>query len=256
MILNTKIREFEWEIVTWVNTQRQKTMNQVVEAVIGSNHPPFTTDPRIVEFIQREAESLTEHAHKEAIIQAKRNAKQTYDAVREQADAIHAKDLKAIREHTDKALAEACSKSKIEIATFKADLKAQRTQRKADLEQDAILVQHTLKKPRPDPINMTRARRSASCSTSRCPSPSHSEIEVTEPMTIDANEPLDPQVENSPTPMSAIHAPIPCTSKAPSNAPTDKLDNLLTMMHKGFKNMGNIVNSKLEKALAPINSCL
>jgi hypothetical protein len=253
-ILNTKIREFEREVVAWVDSQRQKTLNQVVEAVIGSNHPPFTTDPRIIEYIQREAETLAERAHKEAVIQAKRNAKQTYDAAREQADTLHAKDLEAIREHTDKALAEARSKSEIEIATFKADLKAQRTQRKADLEQDAVLARRTPKKPRPDPINTSRSRRNASRSTSRCPSPSRSVIEVTEPMTLDADEPLDPQIENSPTPTSTVHVPIPRASEAPSE--NSKLDDIITMMHKGFENMGNIVDSKLEKALAPINSHL
>jgi hypothetical protein len=125
-------------------------MNQVVEAVIGSNHPPFTTDPCIVEFIQREAETLAEKAHKEAVLQAKRNARQAYDTAREEANALHNKDLKTIREHTDKALAEARAKSKIKIAAFKADLKAQRLQCKADLEQDAILARRTPKKPRPD----------------------------------------------------------------------------------------------------------
>jgi hypothetical protein len=75
-------------------------------------------------------------------------------------------------------------------------------------------------------------------------------------MTVDANEPHDPQVENSPTPTSAVRAPIPHASEAPSSAPTDKLDDILAMMHKGFENMGNIVDSKLEKALAPINSRL
>jgi hypothetical protein len=128
-------------------------MNQVVETVIGSNHPPFTTDPHIVEYIQREAENLAECAHKKAIIQAKRNTKQTYNAAREQVDALHTKDLKAIWEHTDKILAEARSKSEIEIAAFKVDLKAQHAQCKADLEQDAILARCTPKKPHPDPIS-------------------------------------------------------------------------------------------------------
>jgi hypothetical protein len=255
-ILNTKIREFEWEIVTWVDSQRQKTMNQVMEAVIGSNHPPFTADPRIIEFIQREAEALAEHTHREAVTQAKCNAKQAYDTAREQADALHTKDLNAIREHTDKALAEACSESEIEITTFKADLKAQRTQCKADLEQDAILARCMPKKPRPDLINTSRSRHDTSRSTSRCPSPSRSMIKVMEPMMVDTNEPLDPQVENSPTPTSAICAPIPCVSEAPSNAPTDKLDDLITMMQTGFDNMGKLVDSKLEKALTPINSRL
>jgi hypothetical protein len=77
-----------------------------------------------------------------------------------------------------------------------------------------------------------------------------------EPMAIDANEPHDPQVENLPTPTSAVWAPIPRASEAPSSAPTNKLDDILSMMHKGFENMGNIVDSKLEKALAPINSHL
>jgi hypothetical protein len=96
MILNTKIREFEWEVIAWVDSQCQKTLNQVVESVLGSDHPPFTTDLRIVEYIKREAENLTERAYKKAIIQAKRNVKQTYDTTQEQADIVHAKDLEAI----------------------------------------------------------------------------------------------------------------------------------------------------------------
>jgi hypothetical protein len=79
-------------------------------------------------------------------------------------------------------------------------------------------------------------------------------IGVMEPMTLNANEPSDPQVENLPTLMSTIHALILRTSEALSES--SKLDDIITMMHKGFKNMGNLVNSKLEKALAPINSHL
>jgi hypothetical protein len=75
-------------------------------------------------------------------------------------------------------------------------------------------------------------------------------------MTIDANETPNPQVENSPTPTSAVHVQIPRMSEALSSTPTDKLDDILSMMHKGFENMGNIIDSKLEKALAPINSRL
>jgi hypothetical protein len=67
-ILNTKIREFECKVVTWVNSQRQKTLNQVVESVLGSDHPPFTNDPCIVEYIKREAEALSDRTCKEAVI--------------------------------------------------------------------------------------------------------------------------------------------------------------------------------------------
>jgi hypothetical protein len=250
-ILNTKIRDFEWEVIAWVDSQCKKTLNQVVELVLGSDHPPFTTDPRIIEFIKREAETLAEHTHKEAVIQAKHNAKQTYDAAREQADALHAKDLEAIREHMDKALTEALTRSKIEIAAFKVDLKAQHAQCKANLKQDAILAKRTPRKPCPDPINTSRSQQNASCSTSCYPSPSHSVIEITEPMALDTNEPLDLQNENSPTPTSAVPVQIPHVPEAPSKS--SKLDDIISMMHKGFKNMGNIINLKLEKVLALIN---
>ena len=53
-----------------------------------------------------------------------------------------------------------------------------------------------------------------------------------------------------------MRAPIPRALEALSNAPTDKLNDILSMMLKGFENMGNIINSKPKKALAPINSRL
>jgi hypothetical protein len=101
---------------------------------------------------------------------------------------------------------------------------------------------------------MSQLRRNVSHSTSCCPLPSHSVIEAMEQMALDANEPPDLQNKNSPTLTSAVPAPIPCVSEAPSK--NSKLNDIILMMHKGFENMGNIVDSKLEKALAPINSRL
>ena len=75
-------------------------------------------------------------------------------------------------------------------------------------------------------------------------------------MALDTNEPSDPQVENSPTPTSAICTLIPHASEAPSDTSNSKLDDIISMMHKGLENMGNIVDLKLEKALAPINTQL
>jgi hypothetical protein len=133
-------------------------LNQVVESVIGSNHPPFTRDPRIIEFIKHEADTLAEHTYKEVVLQAKRNTRTAYNAACEEADRQHAKDLKAIREHMDAILTEAHTKAEIEITAFKADLKAQCGQRKADLKQDAILTRRTPKKPRPGPIDTSHSR--------------------------------------------------------------------------------------------------
>jgi hypothetical protein len=81
-------------------------------------------------------------------------------------------------------------------------------------------------------------------------------IGLTEPMLLDTNEPLDPQNENSPTPTNEGGIPIPVLLASELLSENSKLDDILSMMHKGFENMGNIVNSKLEKALALINSCL
>jgi len=77
-----------------------------------------------------------------------------------------------------------------------------------------------------------------------------------EQMNLDANEPFTPQEENSPTLTndSGVSIWVTCTSEAPSKH--SKLNDILSMMHKGFENMGNIVDSKLEKALALINSRL
>jgi hypothetical protein len=187
------------------------------------------------------------------VLQAKRNARSTYDSEREQADCQNAEDLKAIRKHTDKVLEEARTKSEIEIAAFKADLKAQCSQRKADLEQDAILTRCTPKKPRPGPIDTLRSRRSKSHSSSCCPSPSGS---IAMQMETDADNPHAPQIKNSPTPTNetAVQIPAPRPLEPPSKS--SKLDDLLNMMATGFKNMGDLIDFKLEKALAPINSRL
>jgi hypothetical protein len=75
-------------------------------------------------------------------------------------------------------------------------------------------------------------------------------------MELDTNEPLNPQTENSPMPTRDNMVPIPMLHASEQLSESSKLDNILSMMHKGFENMGNIVNSKLEKALAPINSRL
>jgi hypothetical protein len=55
-------------------------------------------------------------------------------------------------------------------------------------------------------------------------------------------------------PTNETQAPIlaPRPSEPPSES--SKLNDLLNMMATGFKNMGDLVDSKLEKALAPINS--
>ena len=75
-------------------------------------------------------------------------------------------------------------------------------------------------------------------------------------MNLDANEPPAPQEENSLTLTNEGRAPIPMSHASEVPSESFKLDDILAMMHKGFENMGNIVDSKLEKALAPINTCL
>jgi hypothetical protein len=77
-----------------------------------------------------------------------------------------------------------------------------------------------------------------------------------EPMNLDTNEPSAPQEENSPTPTNDGGIPIPVSHASEVLSKHSKLDDIISMMHKGFENMGNIVNSKLEKALAPINTRL
>jgi len=121
-ILNIKTREFEKEIMSWVDSQCATAFNQVVEVVLDSNHPPPETDPRMTEWITRRAEELKQKAESDAIKSAKRNARTLYNQQRHIVEKDLEADLQAIKDNGEAQRAQARAQEDQLIAEFKANL--------------------------------------------------------------------------------------------------------------------------------------
>jgi hypothetical protein len=224
--------------MTWVDSQREKAQNQVIETVLESNHPPPTSDPRILEWIARQATDLKAKAHSEAISQAKRNARAAYETAYNEAKEGHDADIQAILADKEQRLAEARAIVEQEISTFKMNLKAEKAQRIDTLRHDELLAKRTTRKPRPDPISATRRKRTPSTASvdgsnnSRAPSPEPIEVEQT-PIN-------DTQEGNSPTPKADAQL-------CPQN-PNTTNDLMANMMQ--------VMNQCMQQHLAPITTRL
>jgi hypothetical protein len=237
-VLNSKTREFEKSIMAWVDSQRANAENQVIETVLESNHPPFTEDPRIVEWIARQADTLKDEARKKAIAQATRKARSLYDDTLRKAQEGHDADLQLILEDKERRLAEARALAEQEISTFKMDLKAEKAQRIDTLKHDNLLANRTTRKPRPDPISATRRKRASR-------TPSIADTNTSRP--------------NSPAPIEVDHAPG--NEEQEGNSPTPKADTPLRPPEKVetndlMANMLQVMNQCMQTHLAPITARL
>jgi hypothetical protein len=149
-----------------------------------------------------------------------------------------------------------------ELANLRAQAKVDREILKAKIKDEAAKTARKERTARPkkraDPLLSTTRSRAVTHSRSR----SSSVVPATPVM---LEMPADaPPPSNFTLPGEATQAIQMLTDPASltrsitpkANPPTDKLDDILNMMHKGFENMGNLVDSKLEKALAPVNARL
>jgi hypothetical protein len=237
-VLNSKTREFEKSIMSWVDSQRAMAENQVIEMVLESNHPPLTEDPRIIEWISRQAEALKDEAKKKAVAQATRKARTLYDDTLRKAQEGHDANIQMILEDKERQLAEARATAEQEISAFKMDLKAEKAQRIDTLKHNNLLANRTTRKPRPDPISATCRKR-----TSRPPSSAG----------MDASRPT------SPTPIEIDQSPD--NEEQEGNSPTPKADAPLRPREAEntndmITNMMQVMNQCMQTHLAPITSRL
>ena len=66
MILNTTIRNFLAEALHHVDADCARAWDQIVTWVVTTNPPPFNADPRVLEWIEREATCLRTDTEKQA----------------------------------------------------------------------------------------------------------------------------------------------------------------------------------------------
>ncbi len=69
-ILNTEIAEFRLKVIEWTSWITVKANDHAVLAVMGSDPPPFISDPHIVEWINRRADMLAGEAKHKALLTA------------------------------------------------------------------------------------------------------------------------------------------------------------------------------------------
>jgi hypothetical protein len=152
-ILNATIRSFHKKAVTWTSSLRAKAQDQMILEVVTTNPPPFKSDLKVIEWVRRHAEVGREAAEAMATEEAVNAACATYEhqlAIMEEA---LAEDLEKICAHHLNVLEAEREKGVREIATLKANLKAERQQRKDDIEADQIIGKQAKRcHARPNPL--------------------------------------------------------------------------------------------------------
>jgi hypothetical protein len=228
-IINATIRESRKNGELWRQKTREMAKDRVVLGLTSEHLPHVKADPRVLEWISRQAADLKEEAEKDASMKAAEDARaiyeQQYDITRHALE----EDLHKIRLHHDTLLAKAREDAANDLAALKAKFKTEKAQTRIDLEQQERQLGKVEKRknPRPSPISVKprkerqRASRDPSPAGSRAPSPSPS-LEYTDapvvPMntdTAEGNSPtpkadasLAPQVEPLPTPAATDSASI------------------------------------------------
>jgi hypothetical protein len=73
-ILNATIRNFSQEALLRVDKERERAWDEIVSRTVSANPPPFDADPRILEWINREARRLKGDTEARALHKAEQQA--------------------------------------------------------------------------------------------------------------------------------------------------------------------------------------
>jgi hypothetical protein len=176
-LLNRSIREFSNRALERANAERDRAWDHIVNLVVSGNPPPIDADPRITEWIEREAKRLHADMEARALSLAEDCAKVLHD---QQCAVVRAHlndDLNLLRDETDKAIAVAREHASQELADIRAQIKVERENLKAELKHDTHLAKREASlarrtacaHKRPEPLTSTTRSRAGS----RRPSTSH-----------------------------------------------------------------------------------
>jgi hypothetical protein len=162
--------------------------------------------------------------------------------------------------HHLQTLANEREKATREHASLKSDLKAKCQQHAMDLEADHLIGKQAKRCTQcPSPLTAGKLKRKKTISEVA----SQATSLISELMDMDSNAQMSEAGEdNSPTPIADVPlAPLTTnvilqTQSSTTPAPMSPHTKLLNMMAKDFQQMGDLIDSKLAKALALINKCL
>jgi len=280
-ILNKFCRDFDKEVMEWVHDKRAFAFDQVVEVVVNSNPPPFTADPRIVEFIQRSALDLKARAESEAIKTAKRNARTFFEQnkvvelgkfnidlaticndcdrrLQEARDTAQC-EIQTVEADCQRRLQEAKDKAVLDVTTLRAELKAQHEANKAEAHDSLITSvrasnrKTTRETRKPKPIrthSRTPSKHGSDISDARVSETTYGEpstLTQEAMMAIDTNPPA--ALENSPTPK----ADVPLIPVAPTATAVPQLTDMMKFMQECMDQQSKRISAQLEPILARID---
>ena len=167
-ILNQMCGGYRMELLTLKDAARAAASDHAVMRIISENPPPFSADPRILEWAKREATTKRASLMVQIEEKARAKAEANYDTFLTAAELQHTNDVEAVREDYNKRLAQAREEWEAQLISLKADLKAQYQDKKATLEHDRVIGRTTTRKSRrPTPLQATVRQRSRSRSSTR-----------------------------------------------------------------------------------------
>jgi hypothetical protein len=165
-ILNATIRSFSQEALLRIDKERERAWDEIVSRTVSANPPPFDADPRILEWIDREARHLKGDAEARALHKAEQQATILFEQQKAIIKACLEEDLTLLCDETDKALDLARERACQELVDLRAEHKAQRAVTRADLQDEDLRSARkectARQKKRPNPL--TSVTRSRSCS--------------------------------------------------------------------------------------------
>jgi len=153
LIINTTIHETQIEAERQRDLIRSTAKDQVVLSITNSNPPPFSTDPHIKDWVAHLVDATHIDAKAMATDKAVQEANHTYKSQLKHSTATLEADLQCICDHTTTILAQAREVANTEITAFKANLKAEHDQYKANLKHNRLMTQVTKRQENhPTPI--------------------------------------------------------------------------------------------------------
>jgi len=138
-VINTTIKEACDDTLRWKDEQTSTAHDQVVLAVINSQPPPFSADPRILEWIDWMAKAAWLEAKANATAHAIEEARSVYKAQLTSSRLALNADLQAICDNHDAQLAQARKDTATKLLVLKFDLSADWRQCQADHEPDRLI---------------------------------------------------------------------------------------------------------------------
>jgi len=127
------------ELLTLKDATQAAASDHTIMQIISKNSPPFSTDPRILEWAKHKATVKRTTLMVQIKEKARAKAEANYDTFLTVAELKYTNDIEAVHKNYNKCLAQACKKWESQLISLKANLKAQYQEKKATLEHNCVV---------------------------------------------------------------------------------------------------------------------